>query len=103
MKKNVVHVDPELQEIFPNFLRNKQKEQQALARALENEDFDAIAQLGHKLKGSSEAYGLAELGKLGRAIEKAAASRDKKAISDNVEAMKNYLDNLEVVFDAEAA
>ena len=47
-----IYVDPVLQELIPGYLENRGKDLLVYQQALENENFDTIAIMGHSMKGS---------------------------------------------------
>ena len=94
-----IHADPVLQELIPGYLENRGKDLLVYQEALENENFDTIAILGHSMKGSGGGYGFNDLSTIGRAIEKAAKNRDKDSIRKNILDLTDYLNKLEVVYD----
>lgn len=93
-----VQVDAELEEIVPNFLKNRQKDILAIHAALKREDYEAIRILGHSMKGSGASYGFDVISDLGKAFEGAAISRDRNTIAETVENLALYLKRVEVEF-----
>lgn len=93
-----VQVDAELEEIVPNFLKNRQKDILAIHSALKREDYEAIRILGHSMKGSGASYGFDVISDLGKALEGAAISRDRNTIAETTENLALYLERVEVEF-----
>ncbi|MDH3257475.1 MAG: hypothetical protein OEM27_07640, partial [Nitrospinota bacterium] len=52
-----VRIDRDLQDLIPEYLKNRGKDLLAYRQALEEGDFDSIAVLGHSMKGSGGGYG----------------------------------------------
>lgn len=94
-----IRVDSDLQELIPGYLKNRESDLQTYRQALEKDDFDSIAVLGHSMKGSGGGYGFNDLSQLGRAIEKAAKSRDKDSVRKSIIDLTAYLKKLEIVYD----
>jgi len=94
-----IRVDPDLQELIPGYLENREKDLQVYRQALEQDDFDSIAVLGHSMKGSGGGYGFNDLSSIGRAIEKAARSRDKKSVQKSIIDLTDFLNKLEIIYD----
>jgi len=92
-------VDTDLQELIPGYLVNREKDLLMYQQALEKDDFDSIALLGHSMKGSGGGYGFNDLSQIGRAIEKAAKSRDKESVRKSIIDLTAYLKKLEIVYD----
>ena len=94
-----IRVDADLQELIPGYLVNREKDLLMYQQALEKDDFDSIALLGHSMKGSGGGYGFNDLSQIGRAIEKAAKSRDKESVRKSIIDLTVYLKKLEIVYD----
>ncbi len=94
-----IRVDADLHELIPGYLENREKDLLMYQQALEKDDFDSIALLGHSMKGSGGGYGFNDLSQIGRAIEKAAKSRDKESVRKSIIDLTAYLKKLEIVYD----
>ncbi len=94
-----VRVDPDLKELIPGYLENREKDLVVYQRALEKDDFDSIAVLGHSMKGSGGGYGFNDLSSIGRALEKAARKRDKESVRKSIINLTDFLNKLEIVYD----
>jgi len=98
-KKIRVRVDPDLQDLIPDYLENRKKDLLVYQQALEKDDFDSITVLSHSMKGSGGGYGFNDLSSIGRAIEKAAKNRDKESVRKSIIVLTDFLTKLEVVYD----
>ena len=94
-----VRIDSDLQDLIPGYLENRGKDLLVYQQALEKDNFDAIALLGHSMKGSGGGYGFNDLSSIGRAIEKAAKNRDKESVRQSIIDLTDFLKKLEVVYD----
>jgi HPt (histidine-containing phosphotransfer) domain-containing protein len=94
-----IRVDPDLQDLIPDYLENRGKDLLVYQQALEKDDFDSIAVLSHSMRGSGGGYGFNDLSNIGRAIEKAAKNRDKESIHQSIIELTDFLEKLEVVYD----
>ncbi len=94
-----VRIDPDLQDLIPDYLENREQDLRFYQDALEKDDFDLIAVLGHSMKGSGGGYGLNDLSSIGRAIEKAANNRDKESVRKSIVDLTDFLNKLEIVYD----
>ncbi len=94
-----IRVDADLQDLVPGYLENRESDLLIYQQALEKGDFDSIAVLGHSMKGSGGGYGFNDLSQIGRAIEKAAKSKDKESVRKSIIDMTAYLKKLEIVYD----
>lgn len=94
-----VRVDVDLKELIPGYLENREKDLLVFRQALEKDDFNSIATLGHSMKGSGGGYGFDDLSSIGRAIEKAAKSKDKESVRKSIIDLTDFLKKLEIVYD----
>ncbi len=98
-EKIQVHVDPDLQDLIPGYLKNRGNDLKRYQQLLDEGDFDKIFHLGHSMKGSGGGYGFNDLTSIGRAIEKAAKNRDKESVRKSIIDLTDFLEKLEVVYD----
>lgn len=94
-----IRVDPDLQDLIPDYLESREQDLRFYQDALEKDDFGLIAVLGHSMKGSGGGYGFNDLSSIGRAIEKAANNRDKESVRKSVIDLTDFLKKVEVVYD----
>ncbi len=95
----IVHIDEDLEEIVPNFLKNRDKDMESISRALESGDFETIRIMGHGMKGSGSGYGFDRISRMGEEIEKRAKEKDAEEIKKIVREMAAYLDRVEIVYE----
>lgn len=93
----LVHVDPELLDLIPEFMENRRADVIELIEALESGHYDLVRRLGHNLKGSGGAYGFDCLTNLGEAIEDAALQADVAMIRSSIAKLADYLARVEVL------
>ena len=98
-EKIQVRVDPDLKELIPGYLENRERDLVVYQKALEKDDFDRIVVLSHSMKGSGGGYGFNDLSTIGRALEKAARKRDKESVRKSIINLTDYLNKLEIVYD----
>lgn len=99
MKRVIVCADPDLSDLIPGFLEHKRDDVAAINRAVEAGDYDALARIGHKIKGEGGSYGLDAISEIGVAIEQAAKARDLQAVRQYARQFATFLDDVEVVYD----
>lgn len=97
--KIVVRADPEIADLIPRFLENRQKDIVLIMEALKKKDFEAIKILGHSMKGAGGGYGFPGVTEIGRSIEDAAREKNLEGILMAVDRLTNYLDCVEVVYE----
>lgn len=95
----IVRVDPDLEDIVPEFLGHLAEDLQSILEALDKSDYQSVRRLGHSMKGSGGGYGFDAITEMGWAIEKAAEAEDAETVKNKVVAIKNYLQRVEIVFE----
>ena len=96
--KIVVHVDPDMEEITPEFLENARNDVRELREALQKVDYETLRILGHGMKGVG-AFGFEYISVLGASLEQAAKEKKLEEAKRSVQQLSHYLDSIEVVFD----
>lgn len=95
----VVHADPEIADLIPRFLENRQKDIVSIMEALHKKDYEAVKVFGHCMKGAGGGYGFPGLTEIGKSIEEAAKGQDSEGILVALDKLTNYLDRVEVLYD----
>jgi HPt (histidine-containing phosphotransfer) domain-containing protein len=101
MKKYIAHVDPELCDLIPTFLTNKRTDARTILSGVFgcHIDFEAVARIGHKLKGEGGSYGLDDISVFGAKIELAARNHDADKIRHYASELADYLDSLQIEYE----
>jgi len=97
--KITVHVDPDLEELIPGFLENRQQDIVTLNQAYDNEDLEVLRSIGHSLKGTGGGYGFDGMSDLGAKIEQAAKVNDLSSIRTLIDELDDYLKRINIVFE----
>lgn len=92
-----VAIEPDLVELIPGYLHNRNQDVLRLREAVAEADYDRIRLLGHSMKGSGGGYGFDAITDLGGRIEHAAQGRDEGAILAATAELEDYLRRVEVV------
>ncbi|MGH8606285.1 MAG: Hpt domain-containing protein [Gammaproteobacteria bacterium] len=95
----VVSGDPDLAMLIPCFLDNRRKDVCVMREAMAYADYERIRILGHSIKGSGGGYGFDTITELGACIESAAMVGDRVQIMQALEALNEYLERVQVVYD----
>ncbi|HEY8240801.1 MAG TPA: ATP-binding protein [Kiritimatiellia bacterium] len=95
----LVHANPRIADLVPEFLQNRRRDVIAMRDALERSDFATVERLGHGMKGAGGSWGFQVITDIGAALEQAAESADSDASRKWVGELSGYLDRVEVVFD----
>ena len=94
-----VTVAKDLEDLIPTFMRNRQKEHDALKAALAAADFEQLRQLGHRMKGVGNSYGFAHVSTLGKHIEDGARSGEHAALEATIAEYGEYLSKVRVKYE----
>jgi len=98
-EKIIVHVDPELEDLIPDFLGNRHKDIETLQEALAKGDYETIQKLGHTMKGIGGGYGFDSITDIGAALENVAKDKNNEEIRKLVGELLHYLERAGVVFE----
>ena len=98
-KKFIAHIDPDLRDLIPGYLQNRQKDIKAINKALKTSDFSKIRVLGHSMKGSGGGYGFMPISKIGQTIEEAARIKNPDQIKDGLAELSDFLKRVTLVYD----
>ncbi len=90
-----VTVEPEIWDLVPMFLENREQDLEALRRALRAGDAETVEQLGHRMKGIGGGYGFQYVSTAGTAIEEAAVQDRLEDARAWVEGLADYLSRVE--------
>jgi CheY-like chemotaxis protein len=96
--KNVVPVEEGMEDVVPGYLEKRRREVPVYAEALERDDFEAIRQLAHKMKGTGSGYGFPVLTELGGLMEKAAMDNHSAQIREFLDRLALYLESVELKY-----
>ena len=94
-----VKVDPDLEELIPTFLANRDRDIASIRRALETGDLETTRGIGHSMKGSGGGYGFDEITEIGRAIEMASKDGDTDRVLRATVELEDYLRRVDIVFE----
>ncbi|MBI4825762.1 MAG: response regulator [Nitrospirae bacterium] len=93
---NVVYIDPDLQDLIPDFMNSMKKEVEKIGAMLSKNDLNEIQRIGHSLKGTGGSYGFNEITDIGKEMEEAAKNSDKEAIIKLNSRLDNYLSTVKI-------
>lgn len=91
-----IEVDPELLDLVPGFLHNRETDVEVLTRAVSERDLKTAGIVGHRLRGAAGGYGFDVLGTMGGRIEEAASHGSVEDIALVVAEMVDHLARLEI-------
>lgn len=97
MAKISIRIPEELLDIAPTYLESRKRDLLALKDALTRKDFEFIAKLCHKTKGTAGGYGFDELGRIAKTLEMAALSQNFGEVRSLLDALERHLSDIEIV------
>lgn len=97
LKKIFVKVDPVLKPYAPSYLDELKSQVAIIAQLVNEEKYDEIRGLGHRMKGDGGTYGFEDVEALGRNLQKAAELENKAQIRKLTSQLKEYLDRVEML------
>lgn len=97
-EKIIVKVDSDLEDIIPGFLQKRQEDIKEIQVALDNDNYDTIKVLGHKMKGVGGGYGFDAITDIGGMIEQAAMEKNMQEVKQAILELAQYLEKVEVVY-----
>jgi len=96
--KIIVQVDPDLEDLIPGFLENRNTDVEKLRSALNDNDFENLRSIGHSIKGVGGGYGFDLMTTLGADIESAAKESDADEIREKINQLDDYLQRVEIEY-----
>ena len=91
-------IDKELEDLIPDYLKNRTKEIIELKNAFEQNDFALIQASGHKLRGSAGSYGFSGLSEIGKELEEKSKVKDTASVKNALIKYEHYLNRLEISY-----
>ncbi len=94
-----IKIDKDLEDLIPRYLENRRRDIELIQEAMGKSDFETIRVLGHSMKGSGGGYGFDAITEIGKLIEESTKKMDTEEISRQIEALSEYLDNINIVYE----
>lgn len=93
-----IEVESVLEPIVPDFLNSRQKDCLLIQQMLEQDAFDEIRIIGHRMKGSGGSYGFDDISEIGEIMEDASLKADHEKIRAAIQRLAKYLERVSVVY-----
>ncbi len=98
-EKITVIIDEDLEDLIPGYMKNRRADIEKITTALLGNDLETIRIIGHSMKGSGGGYGFDPITDIGAGIEEAAKASKTEEIKKQTEALSEYINNIEVVYE----
>jgi len=98
-KKYVVTIDKDIKEIVPNFIANRENDLLQLQKYINENQYEEIKVIGHKLSGNAPSYGFDYLGKIGHELEISAEQKKHEEIINCIENFNEFMSNYEIKYE----
>ncbi|MGR3319854.1 MAG: Hpt domain-containing protein [Candidatus Anammoxibacter sp.] len=95
----IVQIDPDLEDLIPDYLKNRYKDLETIHGALNSGDFETIRITGHSMKGSGGGYGFDHITDIGKCIEDAANVQNGDDVKKQVDELTSYLARVSIVYE----
>ena len=92
----VVRPDARLRHVIPSYLKNRRRDLDKIAAALDQADFTAIRDIGHKMSGTGGGYGFQQVTSIGRGLEAAAKQKNAARIRLHQAELERFLEQVEI-------
>jgi len=83
---------PEISDLVPQYLASKWKQLEEARSHLLEHDLEPVRRFGHNLRGTARGYGFPPLENIGRDLEVAAASQEESRITEQLERLRQFLE-----------
>ena len=87
-----------MEDVVPGYLAKRRAEVPFYTAALAREDFDAIRNMAHKMKGTGSGYGFPLLTEMGATLEKASTEKDGEQLGECIKQFAQYLETIELKY-----
>lgn len=92
----IIDVSSTLRGLMPTFIERRAQELEAIRDAVSARDFDAIARIGHALRGSAGMYGFDALAEIAKRMETAAKAGDASSLNAIAGEIADYLARVKI-------
>lgn len=93
-----VTVDADLRNLIPGYIQNRRNDAGKLEGALAAGDMEAVAGIGHRMKGTGSSYGFAGITDIGIRLEDAGKKGERDRVLPLVAELRSYLDRVDIAY-----
>ena len=94
----IVKVDESLEELMPKFFKYVREDLEQMKNSISSKDAEGVRRMGHKIKGSSNGYGLVDFAKKAEAMEGLSKESNWESMESVFKEMIDYLDNVKIEY-----
>jgi hypothetical protein len=98
-EKIIAHVDPDLKDLIPGYLKKMHNDINRIREAVKVKDYETLKIVGHTLKGSGGGYGFDPITDFGHEIEASAKEEDYENIEKTTNKLSDYIENVDIVYE----
>lgn len=88
--------DPAIAELLPRYLERRRHDVETLRSLHAKAEFEAVAQMGHRMRGSGSAYGIPQITEIGTAIDRSARGGDADGVSAAIERLAAFVERARI-------
>lgn len=93
-----VAVAKDVEDLIPDFMKNRAAELELLRSALSSSDFERMGWIGHRMVGVGGPYGFEKVTTLGRQIKDSAHAGDHAELTSRIDEYADYLARVRIVY-----
>lgn len=94
----VVFVEADLADLIPSYLSHRWADLAMAHKLVQAKDYERLARMGHRIRGSASPYGFGELGAIAQALEQAAGQRDLSAVMSELGRFDHFLRSVRIEY-----
>ena len=83
--------DPAVRQLLPGYLERRRTDVITMRQSLADSDLDAVAQTGHRMRGSGTAYGIPSITEIGTDIDRSARAGNVEAVAAAIDRLAEFL------------
>ena len=97
-EKSLVCVSAEFKEFIPDFLVDIRNDVKSMIKALDNNDYETIKIIAHRVKGTAGGFGFDKITNIGKFLEAGVKEKNQKDIQKWLNELSDHLEIVEVVY-----
>jgi HPt (histidine-containing phosphotransfer) domain-containing protein len=94
----VVFVESDLADLIPSYLSHRWADLAMAHKLLQAQDYERLARMGHRIRGSASPYGFGQLGEIAATLETAARQRDRAGLMSQLARFDSFLRTVRIEY-----